>query len=73
MSPLKEIPEDTKALHTIESNKINLKRHKILAKIPERQKNQAHNTSIGFNVKSSYGQESVDSNAETAIKTYTKR
>lgn len=36
MSPLKEIPEDPKALNTIESNKIHIKRQKnVLAKIPE--------------------------------------
>lgn len=50
MSPLKEIPEDGKALHTIESNKIHIKRSKVLANIPERSSNASiHNTSIGFN------------------------
>ena len=35
MSPLKEIPEDSKELNTIETHKIQVKRNKILEKIPE--------------------------------------
>jgi len=56
MSPLKEIPEDSKGLNTIETHKIQVKRNKILEKIPEWVNNSSyHNTSNGFNSWESYG------------------
>lgn len=61
MSPLKEIPEDSKGLNTIESHKIQIKRNKILEKIPERVHNSSyHNTSNGFNSWESYGQDKIE-------------
>lgn len=61
MSPLKEIPEDSKVLNTIESHKIQIKRNKILEKIPEWVNHSTyHNTSNGFNSWESYGQDKVD-------------